>query len=393
MRISDSPLPRSLPRRDLARLTAAAVAVPALASLVDPPPASALAGHKVRLRRDPGSVVAAADVPLDSVEGTARTAGGLRTPAIATSRFSMLGVTWSSGTGVVRARVRRTDGRWTEWRPLAHLHDGPDADSGEGRRTPYATDLHWFGAADAVQVEVSGSATEPVLALIDPGRRPEDSLEAPEVEARAYTDRDKTPKPQMRHRSDWGANPDLRDGTQVVNKTMKQVHIHHTVNSNDYHRHDVPALIRGMYRYHTQTLGWSDIGYNFLVDRFGRIWIGRKDSGHKIVRGAHTLGFNHKSMGVSVIGNFEVKKPNIEILHAIVRLAAWRVDHFDLPARGTVLRRSTGSDKYAVGTVVRLPVIDGHRDTNDTACPGKHLYDAIPRIRRMVHRRIHHFNG
>ena len=53
------------------------------------------------------------------------------------------------------------------------------------------------------------------------------------------------------------------------------MHVHHTVNSNGYRRADVPGLIRGMYRYHTKNLGWSDIGYNFLVDRFGRIWVGR----------------------------------------------------------------------------------------------------------------------
>ncbi|GAA3826538.1 N-acetylmuramoyl-L-alanine amidase [Nocardioides panacisoli] len=388
MGISDS----SLPRRDLARLTAAAVAVPTLGALAAPAPAGAAPGtRKVRLRPDRGSVVSAADVRLDGLEGTARTAGGLRTPVLETDRFSMLGVTWRSGTGSVRARVRRTDGRWSEWQPLAPLHDTPDHGSEEARHTPRATDLHWYGDADAVQLEVAGDAREPVLSLIDPGRRPEDAIE--HESPRELADTDNTPRPHLLTRADWGADPRLRDGTQVVNKTMKQVHIHHTVNANDYHRRDVPALIRGMYRYHTQTLGWSDIGYNFLVDRFGRIWIGRKGSGHKIVRGAHTLGFNHKSMGVSVIGNFEVAKPNKDILRALVRLAAWRIDKYDLRPRGTVMRQSSGSDKYPAGTWVRLPVIDGHRDTNDTACPGRHLYAEIPHIRRAVHRRIQGFHS
>ncbi|HWJ82113.1 MAG TPA: N-acetylmuramoyl-L-alanine amidase [Nocardioides sp.] len=382
----------SLPRRDLARLTAAAVAAPALGALL-PAPAHAVPGRRVRLRRDPGSVVSAADVRLDELAGSARTAGGLRTTAIETDRFSMLGVTWSSGAGAVRARVRRPDGRWSPWQSLAPLHDAPDAGSGEGRRTPPATDVHWVGDADAVQLEVAGDGSQPVLALIDPGRLPSDGQQPSGELAVAPTDRDNTPKPQLLSRDDWGADPRLRDGTQVVNKTMKQVHIHHTVNSNDYRRRDVPALIRGIYRYHTQSLGWSDIGYNFLVDRFGQIWVGRRGSAHMIVRGAHTLGFNHSSMGVSVIGNFEVVKPNPEIIHAIVRLAAWRVDKFDLPPRGTVRRRSQGSDKYPAGTWVRLPVIDGHRDTNDTACPGQHLYDALPRIRRRVHRRIRAYNS
>ena len=50
--------------------------------------------------------------------------------------------------------------------------------------------------------------------------------------------------------------------------------------------------------------------------------------------------------------------------------------------------RSTGSDKYAEGERVQLPVIDGHRDTNDTACPGEQLYAKLPEIRRRSQRRI-----
>ena len=53
--------------------------------------------------------------------------------------------------------------------------------------------------------------------------------------------------------------------------------------------------------------------------------------------------------------------------------------------------RSTGSDKYAEGERVRLPVIDGHRDTNDTACPGECLYAKLPEIRSRTQRRINHW--
>jgi hypothetical protein len=59
-----------------------------------------------------------------------------------------------------------------------------------------------------------------------------------------------------------------------------------------------------MYRYHTQNLGWSDLDYNFLVDRFGRIWVARASGANKPVRGAHALGFNATSTGVPAIGNW-----------------------------------------------------------------------------------------
>lgn len=401
MSISDSLLPPVLSRRRLARLVAGAAAVPAVAAAGPPPPAGAAppgSGRRVRLRRDPGSVVSAAEVPIAERAELTRTAGTVRTGVIETTGFSMLGVTWSAGPGHVRVRVRRAAGGWSDWEPVARMHDGPDAASEEGHGARGGTEPLWVGRAEALQVEVSGWVQEPVLVVIDPGRRAEDAVVVPEGEpddtaARTVTgDRDRTPKPHLLTRKAWGANPKLRDGTQVVNRDLEQVHIHHTVNSNDYARSDVPALIRGMYRYHTKGLGWSDIGYNFLVDRFGRIWVGRKDSGRKLVRGAHTLGFNHRSMGVSVIGNFEVKRPDDKIIAAIVRLAAWRVDAYDLRPRDKIKRKSQGSDNYAPGETVWLPVIDGHRDTNDTACPGKHLYAELPRIRRRVHRRIRRFN-
>ena len=74
----------------------------------------------------------------------------------------------------------------------------------------------------------------------------------------------------------------------------------------------------------------------------------------------------------------------------MVRLAAWKLDRYGRDAKGRVVVRSTGSDKYADGRRVRLPVIDGHRDTNDTACPGKFLYARLPEIRRRTQWRINH---
>jgi hypothetical protein len=140
-----------------------------------------------------------------------------------------------------------------------------------------------------------------------------------------------------------------------------------------------------MYRYHTKSLGWSDIGYNFLVDRFGRIWEGRAGGITKPVKGAHTLGFNDTSMGVSVIGNFEVAAPSQAVINALGALAAWKLDRYDRKPRGKTTIRSTGSDKYAAGRMATLRVIDGHRDTNDTACPGSKLYAKLPQVRAKAH--------
>ena len=166
------------------------------------------------------------------------------------------------------------------------------------------------------------------------------------------------------------------------------MHIHHTVNSNDYTADEVPALLRGIYRYHTKNLGWSDVGYNFLVDRFGTIWQGRAGGSRLAVRGAHTLGFNSTSTGIAVIGNFEEVAPG--------PAGASRPSCTSPRGSSTCTTASRaagsavfsqGSDKFGPAQKVRLPVIDGHRDTNDTACPGKHLYAQLPAIRQRTAKR------
>jgi hypothetical protein len=75
----------------------------------------------------------------------------------------------------------------------------------------------------------------------------------------------------------------------------------------------------------------------------------------------------------------------------VVRLAAWKLDKYGRDAQGTVTVTSQGSDKYREGTRVTLPIIDGHRDTNDTACPGGRLYGKLPEIRRRAQWRIDHW--
>ncbi len=190
---------------------------------------------------------------------------------------------------------------------------------------------------------------------------------------------DSAPQPPLRTRKDWGADNSWRNGSPVYMKRLKQVHVHHTATGNRYSRSDVPGIIRGMYRYHTKTLGWFDLAYNFLVDRFGRAWVGRSGGPRRLVRGAHTLGFNHVSVGIAMIGNLDGRKPWSDAVTTLQRLAAWKLDAHDRRARGKVWVRSTGSDNYRDGQMVQLPAIDGHRDTNDTACPGQQALRPAPR--------------
>ena len=394
MSISDP----SLRRRDLATIGAAAAVLPLVALTAGPAVAApAKAGGRLRLRPDAGGIGGALDVALPPDPQVAARGGALRTAEQRTDRFALLGVTWAAGTGQVRVRVRGAGGVWGPWRSVPTLHDLPDHGTGEGRRTRRGTEPLWVGDSDGVQVEVTGAVERPVLTLVDPGDHPHDAdADADDLAERPNRpDRPDRPKrhrslrPRIRSRRAWHANPRLATGKPKRVRTVEQVHVHHTATGNDYGRRDVPRILRAIYRYHTKTLGWSDVGYNYFVDRFGRIWAGRRGAdGDRDTRGAHTLGFNHTSVGIAVLGNHQEVAPAPEVLVGVSKIAAWKLRKYHRDPLATTVVLSHGSDLYPKGTWVTVPVIDGHRDTNDTECPGQLLYDALPDIRLRTARRI-----
>ncbi len=348
-------------------------------------PYSGLPG--LQLSSDEGSDIAALELRLGEDYLPSVGSRRWRTKALPTGTHSMVGFTWSAGVAAPRIQMSsRRGGGWGPWRDVPLLHDLPDEDSDEATDVA-GTQVLWIGPANGIQVRVGGNRPRDLtMVLLYPAPRAEDARAESRRSAWATgsASAKTTAKPILNKRSAWGADESLRNGSPRYNPTIEQVHVHHTVNSNDYGEADVPALIRGMYRYHTRNLGWSDIAYNFLVDRFGRIWVGRAGGAGRPVRGAHTLGFNATSSGISVIGNFELVAPTAQTVEAIAQVAAWKLSRYDRVADGTTAVVSEGSDKFPKGKVITLPVIDGHRDTNDTACPGSHLYVVLPAIRSRV---------
>jgi hypothetical protein len=117
-----------------------------------------------------------------------------------------------------------------------------------------------------------------------------------------------TPQPVIYSRAQWGANENIREKGSLHYFEVHAGFVHHTVNANNYTPDEVPGILRSIYAYHTAGRGWSDIGYNFLVDRFGRIWEGRYGGTTLPVVGAHTADHNSWTTGMSVIGNFGSRK-------------------------------------------------------------------------------------
>jgi hypothetical protein len=288
-------------------------------------------------------------------------------------RFNMLGLHWR-GSGAVEYRTRSASGRWSAW-VEADTDSGPDSASSESAATAGTHDgnLDWVGASVGVQFRPLGAVSH----------------------MRAFYLWSKVTKPVTRSvlvsglpsivlRSGWEADEKITKGKPRYAPVLKLAIVHHTASSNTYTRAQAPAIVRGIEVYHVQANGWNDIGYNFLIDRFGTVYEGRAGGIDKNVIGAHSLGFNTGTVGISLIGNFSNATPPPAMQAALVRLLAWRLDIAHIDPLSTVKDVSRGNLKFKAGEVVTLRAISGHRDTGPTECPGNDAYALLPSIAKRV---------
>ena len=291
-------------------------------------------------------------------------------PRAAVSRFTLAGVHWR-GSGRVVFRTRSKDGEWSPWRAGApEPEDGPDPTSREQRIKGWRVGNPWWvGESDRIQARAIGDVTRIKAHLVW----------SPEtlIPLRAPT---ATVTPSIVPRSVWGADEQIRRGPPSYATGIRFAIVHHTAGRNGYSRAEAAAIVKGIQLFHVQGNGWNDIGYNFLVDRFGTVYEGRFGGVDRNVVGAHAQGFNTGAVGIALLGTYEDVSPSAAAQDAIARLIAWRLDvaHVDPTAFLTFI--SGGSDRYPIGVPVLLNGVSGHRDTGFTACPGDLLYGRLGAI-------------
>ena len=129
-------------------------------------------------------------------------------------------------------------------------------------------------------------------------------------------------------RAGWGADESYLDWDPEY-YNARHVVIHHTAGTNNYTMDQSASIVRGIYHYHAVTLDWGDIGYNFLVDKWGRAFEGRKGTlsapSGKMVAGAHDQGFNSGTMGISMMGTYQSEAPSQATLNTVGALAGWQL--------------------------------------------------------------------
>ncbi len=309
------------------------------------------------------------DATITSVDLPVR---GERAPAVSRPRrFDLVGIHWR-GPGSVSFRTHSPGGRWSRWRAAdPEPEDAPDPGSLESRAraswrigTPW-----WVGPADRIETRTTGRVSR-VRAFLVWSPAIGVPFRVPAV----------TQRPAIVPRLSWGANEAIRRAPPTYAPRLRFAIVHHTAGVNDYSRAQAPAIVKAIELYHVKGNGWNDIGYNFLVDRFGTVYEGRYGGIDRNVVGAHALGFNTGSVGIALLGTYQTIAPSQAAQTALENLLAWRLDlaHVDPTSLLTVV--SGGSERYARGVPVMLRAVSGHRDTGSTECPGDQLYARLPAI-------------
>ncbi len=258
---------------------------------------------------------------------------------------------------------------WSNWIPVhAKTLSKGEKDDGEFQIMAVKT-------GSFLQYRALLSASSQAPALEDITITYIDSSQGPNMqEAKNVTLPKAAGQPTIISREGWGANEKYRydaNGKEIwpeeYRKPVKLV-IHHTLTQNG--DDDPPATVRAVYYYHAVTLGWGDIGYNYLVDANGNIYEGRRGDG--VVAG-HAYGHNYGSIGIAVLGNYLTTDITDATRKSLTDLLAWLSTKYNIDPRG----HSFFVDRD-------LPNIYGHRDSNQTSCPGTYLYDDLPNLRQAT---------
>lgn len=195
------------------------------------------------------------------------------------------------------------------------------------------------------------------------------------------------PEPGSVPQSLWRSGLPDPIGTRVGLPTTHVV-IHHSADAN-LELDDYTPVVKNIYTYHTQSNGWDDIGYNYLIAPNGVIYKGRDPKGNILqdeVQGAHLCGKNENTMGICMIGTFNSVLPTRAAMKALYTLAGWKVqkDHIN----------PFGSTEHGIGPVAAnlpdmpLANICGHKEgcqQGYTECPGHLFHSTFKELRDSIY--------
>ncbi|WP_413450247.1 N-acetylmuramoyl-L-alanine amidase [Georgenia phoenicis] len=383
---------------------------------------------------DDGAGASTADPQSDAANETDGVA--VLTAPIATDEFYVAGVTWDGADALapdaaVFIRVME-NGEWQDWSQL-EAEQASDEATTTGGTEPYVA-----AGAEAVQVQVSGDPedlpanlrlnlmpewpaeeevvleddapvaatvpqTDPLAPAPEPAPLPFQqqtttaaaarTVAAPQGVASARTAAvasSTAPRPAVISRSGWGANESQMTWRPSYANLQGAV-IHHTAGSNNYTQSQSASVVRGIYSYHAITRGWGDIGYNFLIDKWGRVYEGRSGSlaspDGKMPVGAHAAPYNTGTVGLSVMGDYTKVGVPAAAMNAMAEILGWQFGRAGIDATTPYVPQATGQNRSGLNRVF------GHRDVSSTACPGNDIYSRLGWLARAANDRAAVYGG
>ena len=365
----------------------------------------------------------------------------LLTDPLEVDRFFVAGFTWTGGADLpdgVRIYLRvRENGSWSPW----YLSEA--ADSGRDDRATPGTGEFVTGGADAIQASVVGSSLPAGLKLALVPSRPQgeevlgaddlkttEAAPTPVIEDASAMENQGTqvdpaamtlsasPAPvaqpaaasvtapatvpvvapaatttnglpvAVTTRAEWGANASYMSWDPEYARAGHVV-VHHTAGTNSYSAGQSASIVRGIYYYHAVVLDWGDIGYNFLVDKFGTVFEGRSGSvaapAGRMSIGAHARGVNTGTMGISMMGDYSTVSPSDAQLSSVGKMAGWFLKRAGISdVTGWAGLHVWTTERYQAGSTISMPRILGHRDVGYTTCPGNVGYSKLGPIRAIA---------
>ncbi|EGE39122.1 hypothetical protein HMPREF0059_00470 [Actinomyces viscosus C505] len=390
----------------------------------------------------------AADAPVPSILPAAtdpQADAALLTDPLEVDRFFVAGFTWTGGADLpdgVRIYLRvRESGSWSPW----YLSEA--ADSGRDDRATPGTGEFVTGGADAIQASVVGSSLPAGLKLamvpsrpqgeevlgaddlktteaaptpviedasamenqgtqVDPAAMTLSASPAPVAQPAAVSVASPATAPAtvpvvapaattanglpvaVTTRAEWGANASYMSWDPEYARAGHVV-VHHTAGTNSYSAGQSASIVRGIYYYHAVVLDWGDIGYNFLVDKFGTVFEGRSGSvaapAGRMSIGAHARGVNTGTMGISMMGDYSTVSPSDAQLSSVGKMAGWFLKRAGISdVTGWAGLHVWTTERYQAGSTISMPRILGHRDVGYTTCPGNVGYSKLGTIRAIA---------
>jgi hypothetical protein len=370
---------------------------------------AAAAAGAVSLGRPAGGLASALDLRPGVFSRWVGSLRGNSAVLAAPRRFAMVGVEWTGPAGArIELRTRASGREWGRWALASVLGHGPDRAQGAPGapgatgapatasapgsprtapdREPLFGEAIWTGSADSIQLRSPGPVHGLRLHFVSPSA-PRAGIASAAVPL-AVPVLDAGPgQPPIISRDAW-AQAQAPPRFPAAYGSVRLAFVHHTETPNGYSRGDVPAMLLSIYHFHRFVRGWNDIGYNFAIDAFGRIWEARAGGIDEAVIGAQAGGYNLVSTGVAVLGSFTDVVPAPAAIDALERLLAWKLSLHGVPTVGRVTVEVDPADAFftpfAPGAHVSLPRVAGHRDGDSTSCPGNAFYARLPSIRPRV---------